>query len=269
MKFVLSNNDVIDVELYCLPAVFNQQAAVLTIVRDITERNHTHEILQQLEKLAMIGELAAGVAHEIRNPLTSLRGFVQLFQYKDSDPQHQEYYSVMLSELDRINSIVGELLLLAKPQKNNMNLKDPLAIVESVLALLGPEALLHNVEIRTEFESDIPLVMCEENKLKQVFLNVMKNAMEAMSNGGEIIVEARKIGANVVLRFIDQGCGVPKENLDRIGQVFFTTKEKGTGLGLVVSSSIIKNHNGSLSIKSEENKGTTVEIVIPAFLDSE
>ena len=218
-------------------------------------------LLRNAEKLSVIGELAAGIAHEIRNPLTSLRGFIQLL--KPTLVDHQMYADIMLSELDRINFIVSELLVLAKP--HNVKIKSlPLVfLLKNVLTLLASEANLKNIRFHTAFGCD-PLISGEENQLKQVFINVIKNAIEAMSGHGDVtLTTSAKAAGQVVITITDNGCGIPEELLPKLGEPFFTTKDNGTGLGLMISRKIIKDHDGHLEVSSKPGEGTTVKITLP------
>ncbi|GIM45104.1 hypothetical protein DNHGIG_06530 [Collibacillus ludicampi] len=242
---------------------------IVFVARDITERKRTEELLRKADKLSLVGELAAGVAHEIRNPLTALKGFVQLLQAKaENHPDYKpEYFEIMLSELDRIHFIVNEFMLLAKPQVSNFQPKDIRILMQHVVALLTTQAIMNDVQIRTEFESDIPLVTCEENQLKQVFVNILKNAIEAMPNGGDLMIQMKMYSSEkVLIRFVDQGCGIPEELIPKLGNPFFTTKEQGTGLGLMVCYKIIETHQGCIHISSEKDKGTTVDIILPVHV---
>ncbi|ANE45950.1 hypothetical protein SY83_06220 [Paenibacillus swuensis] len=235
--------------------------ALVGISRDITERLKTEELLRQSDKLTVVGQLAAGVAHEIRNPLTTLRGFVQLQRYQKATEEH---VTLMLSELDRINLIVSEFLVLAKPQAVNYQYKSINSILRSVLSLLEPQALLHNIEFHVISEEELPLVKCEENQLKQVFINVLKNAIDAMPEGGNITIYLEPEGKHALrLRFVDEGIGIPEEDLQQVGSPFYTGKENGTGLGIMVSQRLIENHHGHMHITSDVGVGTTVEIMLP------
>ncbi|MCP8967696.1 PAS domain S-box protein [Ectobacillus ponti] len=250
------------VEARALSVVYRGEPALYVLLTDITERKRSQELLQQSEKLKLVGELAAGIAHEIRNPLTSLKGFVQLFGY-DKQQGQAEYIHIMLSEIDRINDIVGELLLLAKPNKSDFARKNLCSILHDVITLLQPQANMDNIRILNYCEGGSIPVYCVENKLKQVCLNVLKNAMEAMPEGGNISVFCTEEEGRVKIRFQDEGCGIPQEYLPKVGQVFFTTKEKGTGLGTMISYSIVDNHKGEMRFASEVGKGTTVDIFLP------
>ncbi|WP_186445524.1 PAS domain-containing sensor histidine kinase [Paenibacillus cremeus] len=234
---------------------------VFGIAKDITEHKRTAELLLKSEKLSIVGQLAAGVAHEIRNPLTSLKGFVQLLQMKTGG--FREYFEIMLSELDRINCIVSEFMVIAKPQVVQFEIKDLRKILQDVIALLDTQAILNNVQIHSEIDEDIPLIHCEENQLKQVFINILKNAIEAMPEGGDVVVQMKADEGSIDIRFVDQGCGISEERLALLGEPFYTTKEKGTGLGLMVSHKIIEGHQGKLQVQSQIDVGTTVHLHLP------
>lgn len=241
--------------------VDHQIVGIYAIARDITEQKRTNEFLQKTEKLSVVGQLAAGVAHEIRNPLTAVKGFIQLLQsqYKE----HQPYFDVMLSEMDRINFIVTEFLYLAKPQITSFDKKDLRVLIQNIITLLQTQAILNNVQIRTEFQPEIPIILCGEDQLKQVFINILKNAMEAMPAGGEIVISMRLESDKLLIRFVDQGSGIPPERIPRLGEPFYTTKEKGTGLGLMISYRIVEAHKGTITINSIEGQGTTVDVILP------
>ncbi len=252
------------------PIIVNGETiGIYIIAKDITDAKQTEELLRRSEKLSVVGELAAGVAHEIRNPLMSLRGFVQLLQREDPNKGHREYFSIMLSEVDRINRIVSELLLLAKPEKRKYEYMDLSKKLQRVTTLFQAEANLRNIQIRTILDPRLPLIYCEGDKIKQVFVNILKNALEAMPHTGEITVQTISAGQEVWIRIRDEGTGIPQDALERISQPFYTTKDTGTGLGLVVCQRIIANHQGRMHIESEEGKGTMVEIVLPSQYQAE
>lgn len=257
------NRGSIDLSVTNIPiTVENKIVGIYGIAKDITELKRTEDLLRKSEKLAVVGQLAAGVAHEIRNPLTAIRGFVQLL--KSMLSEYKEYFTIMLSELDRIELIISEFLVLAKPQVVKFEQRDLRNILEDIIRLLGTQAIMNNVQFLTEIEDDIPSIQCAANHLKQVFINVLKNAIDAMPNGGEIRIQVkRKDSHKLLIRFVDQGCGIPEERLTKLGEPFYTTKEKGTGLGLMISYKIIEDHAGSMIISSEVNKGTTVDIILP------
>lgn len=236
--------------------------AIASITRDMTSRNKMEELLRRSEKLTTVGQLAAGVAHEIRNPLTTLRGFLQLqLQTKKLNAQHVD---LMLSEIDRINLIVGEFLILAKPQATRFEEKDVRFILGDVISLLDSQAHLCNIEFITVFEKAECRISCEENQLKQVFINVLKNAIEAMPRGGQITMEIRQEDPHHVhISITDEGIGIPEDRIPMLGNPFYTDKDKGTGLGIMVSQRIIQSHHGTLEIQSKVDVGTKVIITLP------
>lgn len=236
---------------------------ILSIGKDITaSKEKTMHLLQKSEKLAILGEMSAGIAHEIRNPLTSIKGFIQLA--KAENPKNR-YFEIVLSEIERINGIVGELLFLAKPTADVFLVKDIRNIIKDVITLIHTQLSLHNIQIKEVYEWDIPMILCEEKRLKQVFINLLQNAIEAMPQGGYISIKGTSLqDGNISIEIMDQGVGIPDERLGTLGEPFFTTKEKGTGLGLMTCFKIIESHNGSLSFQSELNKGTKAIIVFPA-----
>ena len=256
------------IEVSSQAIVYEGKEAILSILNDITDKKKTTDtLLQKSEKLAVVGQMAAGIAHEIRNPLTSIKGFIQLF--KSRYPSDEEYFNLLLTELERINLIVSEFLILAKPTDIVFKEKDIKSLVQDIVTLINTQAIMNNIQILVEFEPDIPIIVCEENQLKQVFINVLKNSIEAMSNGGIIYVRVViKEKNKVSLYFIDQGSGIPEDRLPTLGEPFYTTKEKGTGLGLMTSYRIIENHDGELKISSKVNEGTTIEIILPTVPQS-
>lgn len=228
---------------------------------DITARKKVEEELRKSAALAVVGELAAGIAHEIRNPLTSIKGFIQLMKSGQTKP---EYYDIMLSEFKNIETKIDELLLLAKPQAAKCEPTDLQALLQEVLILLDSKAILNNIQIISEPLNECLMINGDRYQLKQLFVNLFNNAMEAMPEGGEILVQKKMVDPDHVrVTIIDQGCGISEERLKRIGEPFFSNKEKGAGLGLTISHKIVKEHGGSIVFQSALNKGTTVEVTFP------
>jgi two-component system, sporulation sensor kinase E len=235
----------------------------LTVIVDVTEKAEMQEQLRKSDRLNIIGELAAGIAHEIRNPMTALKGFIQLLE-PSIKAEHSLYYDVITSELARIDSIINEFLILAKPQEIKFLEKDVCQIMRETVELLNAQAVLYNVQFTASYEDNLPMVYCEPNQLKKVFINLIKNAIEVMPNGGEITISIKRLDENLIRILIqDEGTGIPKDRINKLGEPFYTTKEKGTGLGLMVSFRIIEEHNGSIRIESEEGKGSTFQITLP------
>lgn len=249
-------------EMVRASSTFSGKQIEQVIIRDISERKKNEELLINSEKLYVAGQLAAGIAHEIRNPLTSLKGFLQLIATGRGNSSN--FYGIMKSELERIESIVSELLMLSKPQIYEFVHIDSRQIMADTVNLLETQAILHNVII--EFHADYrPLwVVGVENQLKQVFINVLKNAVEAMQSGGTATINmSLDEEQGVMIRIKDEGSGIPKEQLSKIGQPFYTTKDKGTGLGLMVTYKIVDNHQGQITAESEIGVGTTFIIRLP------
>ncbi|WP_088106110.1 ATP-binding protein [Halalkalibacter urbisdiaboli] len=233
--------------------------------RDMTEKKKTDEILLQWEKLSLVGQMAAGVAHEIRNPVTSLKGFFQLMrankEYNDS------YFDIMDSEFNRIESIIKELLMFSKPHESHYTNQKIASLIEEVIMLMEPQALIKNINIATDYDtSSEAMVYCIEHQLKQVFINLIKNALEAMENGGTIVIKVQHINDEFLIQVTDDGAGIPDDVIEKLGEPFYSTKENGTGLGLMVTNNIIKNnHQGAIHVESQLGKGTTFTVRLPNF----
>ena len=242
----------------------NGKNVFLSISRDITERLKTEELLRKSEKLAVVGQLSTAIAHEIRNPLTAMKGFMHLL--KSTENKNNEYYiDIVLSEIERIDSITNEFMVLAKPQALDIKTNDLNVLMRQIVMILQPQAMMNNIQITTEFISDTSFVLCEGNQLKQVFINILKNAIEASPIGGEVLIQIEYIPDinQVNIRFIDYGCGIEKERLPYLGEPFYSIKENGIGLGLMICYKIIEKHQGKIFIESEVGKETTVNINLP------
>ncbi|TXK76747.1 PAS domain S-box protein [Paenibacillus sp. N3.4] len=251
--------DVIKIPIYHADG---NRKGLIVIGRDITELKQTEELLRKTEKLAVVGQLAAGIAHEIRNPLTALKGFLSLLKPQTSD-KNIWYLEVMLSEIEQMEWITNQFLTVAKPQTAKLERKNLAALIRQVSSFLFPFATMHNVQILIQSESGEPFIECEENQLKQVFINILKNAIEAMTQGGQIEIMIKLNTESVSVRVHDQGCGIPQDRIPHLGEPFYSLKEKGTGLGLMICNKIIKEHHGTIQITSEIGRGTTVEIILP------
>ncbi|KPC97955.1 Sporulation kinase E [Geobacillus sp. BCO2] len=234
----------------------------MMMLRDVTERKEMELQLRKSDTLNVVGELAAGIAHEIRNPMTALKGFIQLLQ-GSIDGDYSMYFNVIMSELKRIESIITEFLVLAKPQAVQYRQNDICKIMQDTIDLISAQAMMHNVQIIADFERGLPPVYCEPNQLKQVFINILKNAIEVMPKGGDITVRIVRADCYVRISITDQGCGIPKDKIKKLGEPFYTTKERGTGLGLMVSYKIIEEHQGKIEVESEVGVGTTFHITLP------
>jgi two-component system, sporulation sensor kinase A len=242
-----------------IPTVFKNRKLFQIIIKDVTGQKKTEEKLHNAEKLSVVGQLAAGIAHEIRNPLTAIKGFTQLL----TERKTEKYADVILSELERIEEIVNDLLVLAKPVVTEAQETNLVNIVKSVVTLLNTQALIYNIMIDVKYSLSEISVRCEIDKIKQVLINVIKNSIEAMPHGGKISVEVRQDNSFAMISVKDEGVGIPEERLPKLGEPFYSTKEKGTGLGLMICNRIIKSHGGNIYITSKENEGTIVKLLIP------
>jgi signal transduction histidine kinase len=219
-----------------------------------------HNDMRQKEKLAVIGQMATAIAHEIKNPLSSLKGFTQLQQEKDKGDE--QYYPIMLNEIDRINAIVNDLLILGRPNTAVKTPKKLVEIIDYVISVIDPHAQRKDIHIQNETDQSTVL-LCDENQLKQVFINLIKNAMEAMPDGGTVTIHSEIKENHTFISVKDEGDGIPPEKLAKLGEPFYTTKQNGNGLGLMVTKKIVEEHEGALTIQSELEKGTCVTIHLP------
>ncbi|MFD2445358.1 ATP-binding protein [Bacillus sp. CGMCC 1.16607] len=235
----------------------------------LLQRNVKKEKEQtELQKLELIGNLAASTAHEIRNPLTGIKGLIKLLSEENSDKKSQTYYEVIQMEIDRINSIVSELLVLGKPTANTLMPYHANDILAEIEPLLQSESNFMNVKLTIHFSKDILLISCVKDHLKQVILNLSKNALHAMPNGGNLTITVEKHLEFCVIKVEDTGVGMPKELLSQVFNPFFTMKKDGSGLGLTVCKRIINTYNGDITIDSAPNVGTKVEITLPMLQNS-
>lgn len=235
------------------------------IVNDITDMKEMERKLQRSATLSAIGELAAGTAHEIRNPLTSIKGFLQLMQGKKDTPvgNFDDYLAIILDEVDRINTIVTEFLKLAKQDKVILRPVDLNDVINSIWELLNSEALLREIHLVRELDPAVPPVMGNTDMLKQVMLNLVNNALQATGRGGLVKVTTGRVAGGVQLVVEDNGSGMDESVLPRIFDPFFTTRDEGTGLGLAITNKILGDHNASINVRSKPGEGTTFYITFP------
>lgn len=239
--------------------------ATSVISRDISYQKESEQLLLQSEKLKLAGEIAAGVAHEIRNPMTVISGFVQIMQ---QDPKHPypAYTQLIHSELERINLIISEFLVLAKPQAPVIKSFSLRKLIDNLTLLFSSEFNLKSIIFKDEWDGEPDYILSgEENSLKQVFINLLKNSVEAIDSGGTITLSITSGNSGMVcINISDNGIGMPPESLNRIFEPFYTTKENGTGLGLLISQKIVQDHGGSLKLESAPDRGTAAEVQLPA-----
>lgn len=222
------------------------------------------EQLRRSEKLSTLGEMAAVLAHEIRNPLGSIRGTAEILRddYRPGDPKH-EFIEIQIKETERLNHVVEDFLRMARQQPlelRDCSIRDEL---ETIVTLVSKDAHDRGISLQLESNEEQAVIKGDGEKLRQAFLNIVINALQATPSGGSVSIVCRRNDTGYVIRFIDSGCGIASDALTKIFEPFFTTKTDGTGLGLAVTRKIIEGHGGTLDIESETGQGTTVAVRLP------
>ena len=221
-----------------------------------------HE-LHKAEKFSAISQLAASVAHEIRNPMTTIRGFMQVLQgEKNLNDNQNLFITISLQELDRTQTIIDNFLSLAKPNTGNMAKINLSKLLKETIAFMRSYSHLGNTELVEAIDKDL-CIKGDAHEIRQVFINILKNGIEAMPSGGSLYIIAKVDKGNVRIQFRDEGVGMDKAQLDRLGQPYYSTKEKGTGLGMMISFDIVQRMRGKISVESQQGKGTTFTILLP------
>jgi signal transduction histidine kinase len=230
------------------------------------EKTRMQKELQRAEKMNAIGQLAASVAHEIRNPMTVVKGFLQLFQDNTKLSNTElSYIHLMINEMDRAEAIIHDYLSLAKPDVHQHRFINCLECVTSLVDLLSSYALLtNNILIELDAKEEM-YVRGSRNELNQVLLNIMKNGIEAMRNGGTLRVGLYKREGHVHIQIEDTGIGMTSEQVNRLGTAFYSLKEKGTGIGLMVSYQLVEQMNGRIEVESIPGKGSTFTLIFPSY----
>ncbi len=234
---------------------------VFKVLIDITDRRRADRELARLERLNMLGEMAASIAHEVRNPLTTVRGFLQLLQSKGETLDYHEFYQLMTDELDRANLILSDFLSLAREKSMDFNQINISQIVKALSPLLTADAINQEKKIVLELE-EVPDILGSGNELRQLILNLARNGLEAMQSGSTLTIRTTICENNIILIVCDQGGGVDPDILDQLGTPFLTTKERGTGLGIAICQRIAIRHKALINFESD-HKGTTVTVKFP------
>ena len=239
---------------------------VCSIVKNITEKRNYENEMKRLSGLDLIGQMAAGISHEIRNPMTTVRGFLQLLNSKEDCNKYNEYFTLMIDELDRANSIITEFLSMGNTKSSDLKEMDLNAIIHDMEPLLHADAFNQNKKLQLE-TTEIPCLPLNRNEIRQLLLNLYRNGVEAMSEEKTITIKTCMEKNCVVLAVKDEGTGIKPEIMDKLGTPFFTTKDNGTGLGLGVCLAIAARHNAKIDIQTS-SEGTTF-LVIFNFKDNE
>ena len=253
-----------------LATAFDQMAERL--MQRERELKQSQETLRRADRLSSLGLLTAGLAHEIRNPLVAIRTFTQLLPERYDDPEFREgFQGLALKEVDRICGLITDLLTFARPSKPNVAPENVNDVVDNIARILETQAKEKGVEISRQFGADLPKAWIDREQMKQVFMNLILNAIQAMPGAGKITLLSRAVERNgvqpagefVQVEVRDDGIGIPEENLHHIFDPFFTSKDEGSGLGLAVSHQIVQEHGGFVTVESTVGKGTSFFIHVP------
>jgi two-component system sensor histidine kinase HydH len=244
----------------------NTLLGCIILFKDLTELRALRKEIARSQRLALVGRLAAGVAHEIRNPLSSIKGFATYFQerYKEI-PEDQQTAGIMIQEVDRLNRVVSQLLEFARPVSlafKSTNLKE---LIDRSLKLIEKKACEKNIRIRRRYPAESIAARVDPDRISQVLLNLSLNAVESMQSGGTLTasLSADAGGQGVEIRVADTGCGIPPEQLSQIFDPYFTTKSSGTGLGLAIAHNIMEALGGRITVESRPGQGTCFAVFIP------
>jgi signal transduction histidine kinase len=254
------------------PATAAEEVGHVMILRDITENRRTAQQTIESERLNALRLLAAGVAHEIGNPLNSLHIHLQLMErsvqklHDGEKNELQQSIDVARSEVNRLDSIVTQFLKAIRPSRPQLRPENVNTIVEEAVRFFTPELQDREIVVEQELRSDLPLLQLDRDQMKQAFYNVIKNSVEAMHRHGMLRIRTDLADTHVIVRFEDSGGGMSAENLSRVFEPYFTTKPSGSGLGLLIVRRIVREHGGELSIETSQGKGLTLTIRLP-FID--
>lgn len=253
-----------------LPLLLHDEiSGSLVYLRDITELKLSDARLRRAESLASLTTMTAGMAHEIKNPLGSIGIHIQLMQkaLNRDDVPDSEFFNknlnILSEEVERLNGIVVDFLFAVRPMDVNLKERSLLSVIDETMQLVRPELEEDGIEIEMLLEENVPLLQLDEKLVKQALLNIIKNAMNAMSGGGHLAIHVFAESDNVILIIKDDGEGISEENLNKIFEPYFTTKDFGSGLGLTLVYKIIKEHNGEIQLKSKLGIGTSFIIKLP------
>lgn len=261
LNFCTKRGEIITTLLSAAIITLNGQKCILAILKDITEKKKIEAHLANLERMNLIGQMAAGIGHEIRNPMTTVRGFLQLMCKKNEHAANCAHFHLMIEELDRANAIITEFLSLARNKPVDLHKHRIDLMIQTILPLMLADAIEQDKYIETVLD-DVPEVLVDEKEFRQMLLNLVRNGLEATPPGGKITLKTFVQEETVVLAVQDEGQGVPPEVLGQLGTPFVTTKENGTGLGLATCYSIARRHNARINLATGP-AGTTFLVRFP------
>jgi two-component system NtrC family sensor kinase len=260
-----------DIEL--LSTLANQAAIAIENARLYEDLKRSKSYIRRADRLASLGTLTAGLAHEIRNPLVAIKTFTHLLPERIDDQEFRDkFLHIASGEVDRISSLITELLDFARPSDPKLEMENINIILDGMILLVTTEMNKKQINNMKDYDSNLPLVEIDREQIKQVFLNILLNAIEATPQKGKITVRTRsftKPGGEpyVQVEFTDTGCGIPSDQLEEIFNPFFTTKTTGSGLGLSISNQIVRDHRGYIDVESQSGKGSSFFINLPVNQD--
>ena len=241
-------------------------AGNMVLIQDLSQIKELEEELRHNEKLAALGKMAAGVAHELRNPLSSIKGLAVLLRSRfNEDTSDQETADILVREVERLNRSIGELLDYARPHNLETMRISLVPVLKKAMSLIRVDAEAMGIAMKEDFAENLPLIEADQDKLNQVFLNLFLNSVQAMENGGILQVGTSVENNRVICTIEDTGCGVEPQYASKVFDPYFTTKNEGTGLGLAISAKIVEEHGGTIEFESIANKGTIVKVSLPCY----
>jgi two-component system sporulation sensor kinase B len=239
----------------------------VALIESLREKVIMQYQLRKSDQLNIMSELAASVAHEIRNPLTVVRGFMQLFDDNKQVPESvKPYIALIITEIDRTQEIIMNFLSFAKPRLERIEKISVAEHIQRIVDLMYSYAMLQNVYLKT-FITGSPYIKTDPDKFSQVLINIIKNGIEAMPNGGELEVNVKEVNGMAVISIDDHGVGMTEEEIQRLGTPFYSTKTKGTGIGMMVSYRLIEKMNGQIKVKSKKGVGTQFIVTFPVVIE--
>jgi PAS domain S-box-containing protein len=257
LRLVRKDKTTLWIEQKCAPTYDTNGdfTALQGIIRDVTTRKNLEKTTSMLDRMNMVGSMAATVAHEIRNPLTTVRGYLQVMGRTEKYQTDKEKFKIMIEEIDRANSIIREYLSLSREKLANLEICSLNTIIETLFPLIQADANSSKVYVSLDL-TNIPELLLDENEIRQLLLNLVRNSIEAMPDGGKLAIHTFQEDGKIVLSISDQGPGIPSHILDNLGTPFMTTKDTGTGLGLPICYQIAHRHNAKIKINTS-HEGTT------------
>ena len=239
------------------------------------ELKRSHALLSRAEKFSFLGNLAARLAHEIKNPMTAIGTFIQLLPTKYEDEEfRRDFHKIAMEETERVNNLITELLDLVKPKESKFEFNDLNSLIDKMILLVSPQTNAKKIDVIREFDSQIGQAWIDPEKMKQVFLNLLSNAVEFTPEGGRIEISTKNLpqkegGRNIRVEIRDNGLGISQSHIDNIFDPYFTTKHRsdmhdGTGLGLFIVDQNMQDHGGNIEVKSEVNEGTVFVLTLPS-----